>query len=198
MRCFIVGLLLLACSVLCAAQDSAFPTSEKGTWDFGAWAAAATGEETKNSFAQAQIWSAGFFAGKVLTGEFGDGWRRASLEWGFTVIPVFVQTKTQTVYGGGFEPVVLRFNSGHHFGRAVPYIEFAGGGVATMDNIPPGKKTSDFNFTARGGGGIQIYARSRQSLDVGCRWYHASNANLASFNPEFNGIQVGFGYHWFK
>jgi hypothetical protein len=197
MRCSIIGLLVLTCGGLCAAQN-VFPTSEKGAWDLSVWAAAATGEETTNSFAQAQIWSAGFFAGKVLTDEFGRGWRRASLEWGFTLIPVFVQTRTQTVYGGGFEPVVLRFNSGHHFGKVVPYIELAGGGVATMDNIPPSKRTSDFNFTARGGGGIQMFVRNRQSVDVACRWYHASNANLANFNPEFNGIQVSIGYHWFR
>jgi hypothetical protein len=180
------------------AEESLIPTGQKGTWDLSVWAAAATGEETNNSFAQAQIWSAGFFAGKVLTGEFGHGWHRASLEWGFTLTPVFVQTRTQTVYGGGFEPVVFRFNSGHHFGHVFPYIELAGGGVATVDDIPPGKRTSDFNFTARGGGGIEMFVQNHRSVDLGCRWYHASNANLASFNPEFNGIQVSFSYHWFK
>jgi len=189
---------LTAFCSLAAAQDNVFPVVEKGTWDFSAWTAVATGEETRNSFTQAQIWTAGFFAGKVLTGEFGRGWRRASFEVGFDLVPVFVQSRTQTVYGGGFDPVVLRFNPGHHFGRMVPYIELAGGGVATTANIPPGKDTSDFNFTARGGGGIHIFTRGRQSLDIGCRWFHVSNANLASFNPEFNGVQVSLGYHWFK
>jgi hypothetical protein len=190
-------MLVLSAAPALAQRDSP-AVIEQGTWDISPWIAGATGEETTNSFAQAQIWTAGIFAGKVLTGEFGRGWRRANLEFGITLIPIFVQTRTQTVYGGGFEPVVLRFNSGHQFGRAVPYIELAGGAIATTANIPPGPRTSDFNFTARGGGGFNIFRKSRQSFDVGCRWYHASNANLAAFNPEFNGIQVGLAYHWYK
>lgn len=193
-----IALILLAFSCPATAQERELPVGQKGTWDISLWIAGATGEETRNSFAQAQIWTAGFYAGKILTGEFGHGWRRASLEWGFDLVPVFVQTRTQTVYGGGFDPVILRLNSGHHLGRVLPYIELGGGGVATTANIPPGKNTSDFNFTARGGGGIHIFVKDRRSLDIGCRWFHASNANLANFNPEFNGVQVSLGYHWLK
>lgn len=193
-----VVLILLLSTCVAAGQESAFPLAQKGTWDISPWIAGATGEETKNSFTQAEIWSAGVFFGRVMTGEFGRGWHRASFELGFDLIPVFVQTKTQTVYGGGFDPVVLRFISAHRFGPIVPYIEMGGGGVATTSNIPPGHNTSDFNFSARGGGGIHIITKSRQSLDVGCKWFHVSNANLGSFNPEFNGIQVSLGYHWFK
>ncbi len=150
-----------------------------------------------NSFAQAQIWTAGAFAGKTLTDKFGKGWRAATFEYGFSLVPVFVQTRIQTLYGGGFEPVILRFNSTHHLGRAVPYIELAGGGLFTRANLPPGN-TSDFNFTARGGGGVQLLRGASQSLDFGCRWFHASNANLGVQNPEFNGIQISFSYHWYK
>lgn len=166
-------------------------------WDFAVWIAGATGEESTNSFAEAQILSSGFFVGKTLTGEIGSGWRRGSLEYGFDVMPLFVHFTPEKIYGGGVEPVILRWNSSLRRGRIAPYIELAGGGVRSNANLPAGD-TSSFNFTARGGGGIEISTAKRQSLDIACRWWHISNANLGVRNPEFNGIQVSLGYHWFK
>ena len=180
-----------------AAHAQEFPENQKGTWDVSPWIAGATGEETTNSFAQARIWSAGVFFGRVITGEVGRGWLRGNLEYGFNVVPVFVQTKIQTVHGGGFDPAILRWNSSHHTRRVAPYIELGGGAVATTSNLPPGA-TSSFNFMARGGGGVHVFTRKRQSLDIACRWWHISNANLGLQNPEFNGVQVSLGYHWFK
>jgi hypothetical protein len=100
------------------------------------------------------------------------------------------------VYGGGFEPVILRWNTLRRR-NIKPYIELAGGGVRTNTNLPAGD-TSNFNFTARGGGGIQFFRTPRSSVDVGVRWAHISNANLGTNNPEFNGIQVSLAYHWMK
>jgi len=65
----------------------------------------------------------------------------------------------------------------HRIGRGV---------VITNSNLPPGK-TSNLNFMAKGGGGIYIRTRKRESLDIGFRWSHISNANLGLDNPEFNG-----------
>lgn len=173
------------------------PDKQDRPWDVSVWIAGATGEENRNSFAEAQIFSAGVFAGKVMTGEIGSGWRRGSFEYGMDVIPVFVHFTPERIYGAGFEPVILRWNSSLHTGRVTPYIELAGGAVRSNSNLPAGN-TSDFNFTARGGGGIQLFTSERQSLEIGCRWRHISNANLGLQNPEFNGIQVSLGYHWFK
>lgn len=166
-------------------------------WDLSVWAAGATGEEHLNSFSEAQIFSAGIFVGKILTGELGSGWRRGRFEYGVAAIPVFRQARPQAIYGGAFEPMILRWNSSLQSSRISPYIELAGGAVRTNTNFPSGD-TSNFNFTARGGGGIQIFTRPRQSLDIACRWSHISNANLGVRNPEFNGIQISVGYHWFK
>jgi Lipid A 3-O-deacylase (PagL) len=192
--------LLLLVSVGWAQSD--FPPQQNPQWDLSVWIAGATGEEHLNSFTEAQIFSGGIFVGKVVTGEMGRGWRRGNLEFGMSVMPLFVHLTPSRLYGGGFEPVVLRWqilrgDSATHVRRVMPYIELAGGGVRTNANLPTGK-TSDFNFTARGGGGIQILARERQAVDIGCRWWHISNANLGVQNPEFNGIQVSLGYHWFK
>jgi hypothetical protein len=189
-----LSLLFLGGSAL--AQTDAAVTRRRN-WDFGVWAAGATGEENTNSFAEAQTLSAGFFVGKEVTGEIGHGWRRGRLEYGIDIIPLFRQFRPQSIYGGGFEPVVLRWNSILHTGHIGPYIELAGGALRTNTNLPAGN-TSDFNFTARGGGGIQIFTHGRQFLDLGCRWSHVSNANLGVRNTEFNGVQVSLGYHWFR
>jgi hypothetical protein len=189
-------LLLLSLSAV-SIQAQEFPQNQRGSWDISPFFAAETGEETTNSFSQAQIWTAGIFFGRVLTGEAGQGWLRGNLEYGFDALPLFVQTRIQTVYGVGFDPVILRWNSSHHPSRLAPYIELSGGGVATTKNLPPGD-TSTFNFMAKGGGGIYVHTRKRQAVDIACRWSHVSNANLGVENPEFNGVQVSVGYHWFK
>jgi len=71
------------------------------------------------------------------------------------------------------------------------------GGLRTNANLPAGN-TCDFNFTARGGGGIEIFQSPRNSIDFGLGWSHISNANRGVDNQEFNGIQVDLGYHWFR
>ena len=188
-------------AILFLAAGAAFPQSEPSgsqnqRWDLGVWAATATGEEHTNSFAEAQIVTAGIFVGRT-TRERGSGWRRGRLEYGFDLMPLFAQFTPQRISGGGLDPIILRWNSSLHAGRAAPYIELGGGAARTTANLPSGD-TSNFNFIARGGGGIQIFVRQRQALDIGCRWWHISNANLGRDNPEFNGIQVSIGYHWFK
>lgn len=191
LRYFLFALLFVA-----PVQSQAVrPDPQPHDWDFGIWIAGATGEEMLNDFSEAQILSAGVYAGKVLTDEIGSGWRRGRFEYGITLIPVFRQLRPQAIYGGGIEPLVLRWNSNLRTARIAPYIELAGGAVRTNSNLPTGD-TSDFNFTARGGGGIRIFQNTRHRAEIGCRWMHISNANLGVKNPEFNGIQVSVGYHW--
>jgi hypothetical protein len=191
-----LGLLVLLVSCRAFTQDLP-PAGQKGSWDFSVWAAGETGEENTNSLAEAQIWYAGVFVGRVMTGGRIGGWRRGNLEYGFDVMPVFETYGNQRTHGWGFDPVILRWNFALHTPRISPYIELAGGAVITPSNLPPGN-TSSFNFTPKGGGGIYIRTRKRQSLDLGCHWSHISNANLGVQNPEFNGVQVSLAYHWYK
>jgi len=189
-------ILLFAC-VLASAQEK-IPLAAQKNWDLSVWVAGSSGEETTNSFAQSQIFSAGIFGGRVVTDDIGSHWRRGSLEYAFSLAPVFVTANNQNIHGFGFEPVILRWNSGLRTSRMTPYIELAGGGLTTNANLPPGKRTSSFNFTAKGGGGIYLFRGNRQALDIGFGWSHISNANLTDFNPEFNGLQLRLGYHWYK
>jgi len=169
----------------------------QGSLDLSVCVTGETGEETTNSLTQAQILSAAVSAGWVIAGLHGNSWRRGNLEYAFDLIPLFETWGNQRVHGGGFDPVILRWNSALHTNRISPYIELVGGVVITNSNLPPGK-TSNLNFMAKGGGGIYIRTRKRESLDIGFRWSHISNANLGLDNPEFNGVQLSLGYHWFK
>jgi hypothetical protein len=185
--------LLLLSSIAHAQQQ---PPREP-RWDLGAWFAVATGEETTNSFTQTQAYTGGFFLGYTLTPNIGPSFLRGSFEYGANLGTFFVQSHPAPAYGGGFDPIVLRWNFAHRYHALQPFIELSGGGIFTNTNLPPGD-TSSFNFAVRGGGGARIHTRSRQSLDVGLFFYHVSNANLGLDNPEFNGIQFNFGYHWYK
>jgi hypothetical protein len=180
-----------------SAQSRLPPNEQNTNLDFSVWAAGETGEETSNSFAQAQVWTAGVFAGIVLTDEIGKGWRRGRLEYGGDFVPIFETYGNQRTRGIGFDPVILRWNSALHTSHVSPYIELSGGGVWTPVNLPPGR-TSDFNFMAKGGGGLYIRTRPHQAIDFGLHWSHISNANLGADNYEFNGIQLSVAYHFFR
>ena len=191
-----VALIFVLASCLAYSQNP--PTNmSKAKWDFSIWAAGETGEETSNSFAQSQIWTAGVFAGRMLTDEVGSKWRRGTLEYAADFVPVFETYGSQRTHGIGFDPVILRWNSALHTSTLSPYIELSGGGVSTPVNLPPGR-TSSFNFMAKGGGGFYLRTRPRQALDLGLHWSHISNANLGADNYEFNGIQLSIAYHWFR
>lgn len=192
----VAELILLLAPWLVFAQNPAHDQPDE-KWDLSVWVAGETGEEISNSFVEAQIWSAGVFVGRMIPGERGHSWRRGQLEYAFDLVPVFVTTGNQHTYGFGFDPVILRWNSALYNRRISPYIELAGGAVKTPTDLPPGN-TSSFNFTPRGGGGIYIRTRRRQAFDIAVRWSHISNANLGTYNPEFNGIQLSMAYHWFK
>jgi hypothetical protein len=107
-----------------------------------------------------------------------------------------VQSRPQLIYGGGFEPLIVRWNSSIRLRQVRPYIELGGGALWVTANLPSGD-TSSFNFTAKGGGGLYIPVHDHP-VDIGLRWSHISNANLGKRNPEFNGIEIRVGYHWRK
>lgn len=188
--------IFIFCSSVAFSQNLRIE-NQKAKWDLSVWTGGETGEETTNSFAQAQIWLAGVALGRNITNIPGTGWRSGWFEYGFDFVPVFETYGNQRTHGIGIDPVILRWSSALHTSHLAPYIELSGGAVITPVNLPPGR-TSSFNFTAKGGGGIYLLSRSRQALDVGLHWSHISNANLGADNTEFNGILLTLAYHWYR
>src|ERR1043166_3512694 len=195
--CCNVAILLLLTMAAATLAHSQSPEAQNRKWDVGIWASGATGEEATNSFSESQILTAGFYVGRAITGELGSHWYRGRFEYGFDVAPLFMQFKPQRSHGATFDPLIFRWHSSLWSNAMAPFLELGGGAVHTTANFPAGD-TSSFNFIARGGGGVQIATRNAQAVEVGFRWWRTSNATLGTVNPEFNGIQVSVGWHWFR
>lgn len=192
--CVAIAAATMLSSAIAACQET---SSANLNIDYSVWIGAATGEENTNSFGEAQIVTGGFSVGRIVKRVAGTGWKAGDFEYASSVAPLFLGTRQRGFHGVAFEPVILRWNSRLRAGRATPYIELAGGGVRTNGNFPSGD-TSNFNFLAKGGGGLYLRSRSREAFDIGLDWSHISNANLGTRNPEFNGIELHFAYHWLR
>jgi hypothetical protein len=194
--CFKAPTLLLVATMASAMVYAQASEAENHKWDFSLWASGATGEEATNAFSEAQILTAGLYVGRAIAAEVGKSWYRGTFDYGFDIAPLFIQFQPQRVHGTAFDPLIFRWHSSLR-GKIAPFLELGGGAVHTTSNFPSGD-TSSFNFLARGGGGVLISTRQTQAFEVACRWWHISNANLGTRNPEFNGLQIGLGYHWTK
>lgn len=191
-RNFIVVLVLLAASAL--AQNLPSDSLAKGTRELGIWTAG--GHSVSGGTSDTGVWNAGVRVGKVLTGEHGSGFLRGNLEYAVDLIPAYLLVfPSQTSYGGGFDPVILKWNftSGR---KVAPYLEFGGGVLLSPDDVPPG--TSNVNFMPQASFGVQIFTRQKRVVSVAAKYVHISNAGLATPNPGINTIQFAIGYHWFK
>lgn len=165
-QCWRSNLAAVILMVLSQAAMCGGSSAKDFNWDLSVFFSAETGEELSNSFGEAQIVTAGLFAGKTLIREIGSGWNRGGIEYAFSVSPLFCQLRPQRLHGIAFEPVILRWNLNHALGRAVPYVQLSGGGVRTNINFPAGD-TSNFNFSAKGGAGIYLPAHEHSAFDVG-------------------------------
>ena len=194
------AMLLLMLAGPALGQESRPPVNVKGTtdievlgggafgWPFGAIQTGPGGTS--------EAWLAGARLGRILTDPHGPGFLRGSLQYSFGVFPVFVFTAPRSVYGGGFDAFVLRWNfSGGR--RLAPYAEISGGAEVTTQDVPE-PNTSFFNFTAKYIMGVQKPVGQRSAVDLSVGFWHLSNANLGNHNPSLNGVQLLVGYHWYK
>jgi len=139
------------------------------------------------------FWLAGARWGYQLTDEHGSGWARGSLQYAIEFIPLYLQFQSNTVYGVGLTPVLLRY----HLTRTrlvAPLIELGAGILITRDQVPEG--TSRFNFTPQGGVGVQFVPAGRAGYSLGIRYHHTSNAGIARHNPGINAIMLHAGISW--
>jgi lipid A 3-O-deacylase len=187
--------LLMVFCAFASAQEIPSDSLRKPNWNKGVWVGGGTGlGEEGDGF---QFVNAGFRLSRVLMRERGSGRFRGTLEYGFDVMPLYPVHFDRWVYGGGMNPVVLKWNftSGK---RIVPYGELSAGFLIHTQNIPPGD-TSQVNFIEGIGGGFQVFRNPKHAWYLGAKVFHMSNASLGRTNPGVNtSLQFTMGYTWFK
>jgi hypothetical protein len=195
------------CLVAAAACAQEAPTTldalRDPSWNFGFQVYGGTATKSTPPIPLApgrypSSWGAEFHLGRVLTGEHGEGWRRGTLEWDFSVIPVVqYYVDGRHYYMGGLEAVSPRWNFTRIDRRLAPFVGFDGGMLFGTDKFPPGN-TSQVNFTAAIEFGSHFFTRPRQSFDTSIRLHHLSNAETGQYNPGVPlSIQLMLGYTWF-
>lgn len=133
--------------------------------------------------------------GRVLTAPRGPGALRGRLQWAVEVVPVFGQYEPHAVYGVGLTPIVWRWNLEPR-GRALPFLELAGGALWTTEPVPD--RTTGSNFTAHVGAGVRWLRAARQGFVLAYRFHHISNGNRIDRNPGVNSHQVYAGWTWIR
>jgi hypothetical protein len=91
------------------------------------------------------------------------------------------ELKRKRTYGGGASPVGFRA-SFYPSSRVQPLLSTNGGFIYFGDRVlsPQG---SQFMYTIDFGGGLMIMRGQRQSVTIGYRYQHLSNANISHHNP---------------
>ena len=126
-----------------------------------------------------------------------------AVRWVFDAIPMALvgDRYTSTVrraysYGIGASPIGAQVNF-VPFRRIEPFLT-SGGGFLYFNHQMFGT-TQQFNFTAQLGGGLQLFTPSRRTaLDLGYKYHHISNANLADQNLGLDSHMLFVGLSWFR
>jgi lipid A 3-O-deacylase len=126
--------------------------------------------------------------GRIISGEHGPGVLRGRLEMAIELTPVFREFQSNVAEGAGFSPLMFRWNF-RNYGVIHPFIEVAGGVVATNRDVP--EDTTRLNFTSHAGAGAHLRVSGPWSVMAGYRFHHLSNGTTAPRNP---GINSNVGY----
>jgi len=198
---------ILFTSAVAAAQNSA------NSWDAGIWFAG--GHSVPGGTSGVSVFDLGLRLGKVLTQDHGSTFLRGNFEYAVDLVPLYLihqphivscvsslsgttcAQATQTVYGGGFNPINLKWNftSAKHL---TPYLELGGGTLFSTQNVPAG--TNNVNFRTHASLGAHLWSQaggSSRGVTVEVRYEHISNAGLASPNPGINTVQAMIGINLF-
>jgi len=190
----LAALVLLECALL--PQRAAFAQRSphgKGSTEWGVTTGG--GARIAGGAREGNFWALQLRWGRVLTGPHGPGALRGTLEYAFEVVPALVMTQSETVFGGGFNPLLLQYNFTRG-GRLVPFVQAGGGMLFTTQDVPAG--TAQFNFTPQGGVGVYWLRGSGASPVFGLRYHHISNGGRIRPNPGHNAIYIYGGLSWWR
>jgi hypothetical protein len=126
-----------------------------------------------------------------------------AVRWVFDAVPVALVGDPHTYNGHrayangvGGSPIGAQVNF-VHFHRVEPFLT-SGGGFLYFNHRMFGT-TQQFNFTAQLGGGVQLFTSSRRTaIDLGYKYHHISNANLANQNPGLDSHMLFVGLSLFR
>ena len=180
--------------------------------------------QTDNLMAAEKLyfWNAGFVGGHMLSGYHGHGFLRRRGEIMLEVMPFWLaryprqdlmiyekiySTTASTgyfgplnIYGASVTPLLYRWNFQRSSdSRTLPWVQLGGGLLWTNHKFPTTGDTSVINFTPQFGLGLNTRVRPRQTLDLGLKVIHISNAGLGDNDPGINySLQFAAGYSWWK
>ena len=120
--------------------------------------------------------------------------RQVNVVQGNSVVSVDAPGTRRAIYGAGASPIGLQVN----FRRRrmfQPYINGTAGVLYFADQVPV-SGSSQFNFAVGWGAGVQIWYRENQSVSLGYKFHHISNANSATRNPGVDSNLFYAGYSW--
>lgn len=182
------------------------------SWDTGVWFAG--GHSVPGGTSGVGIFDAGLRLGKVLTHDRGPRFLHGNFEYAIDLVPLYLVhqrlvacirtvnggcgTYAVTRYGGGFDPINLKWNF-TSASRVTPYLELGGGTLFSTGQIPVG--TNNVNFRTHASLGAHLWSRARggtRGIAVEVRYEHISNAGLASPNPGINTIQIAISFNTFS
>jgi len=120
--------------------------------------------------------------------------RQVNVVQGTRLVQVDAAGTRRAIYGGGTSPIGLQVNFRRH--RALqPYIDGTAGVLYFADQVPV-SGSSQFNFGVGWGAGVQLWHRENQSVSIGYKFHHISNANSANRNPGADSNLLYAGYSW--
>ena len=126
-----------------------------------------------------------------------------AVRWVFDTVPLALVGDPHTsnghrayAYGIGGSPIGAQVNF-VHFRHVEPFLT-SGGGFLYFNHRMFGT-TQQFNFTAQLGAGVQLFTSSRRAaIDLGYKYHHISNANLANQNPGLDSHMLFVGLSLFR
>ena len=110
------------------------PNIQDGAVEITPWVGGGTGVGASSDF---KFFETGVRVGKVITSEIGTGRFRWRFEYAGDIMPVYLVNIRQGgwVYGGGFNPVVLKFAFTANK-KIVPFLEANGGVLFSAQQVP--------------------------------------------------------------
>ena len=120
--------------------------------------------------------------------------RQVDVVQGNFLVQVDAAGTRRAIYGGGTSPIGLQVNFRRHR-MFQPYINGTAGVLYFAEQVPV-SGSSQFNFGVGWGAGVQIWHRENQSVSIGYKFHHISNANSANRNPGADSNLLYAGYSW--